>query len=112
MDRTRLLLDALIRDIEKLREDYDSIVKVGHTQRVARDDASDRQSGGSHSDPTGAAVTDMAACRRHVKDFEKELRKAVYTFLGKLDPAYAALHRAYRSADARHEERADNRIHA
>lgn len=112
VDRTRLLLDDLITDIEKLREDYDSIVKVGHTQHVHRDDASERQSGGSHSDPTGAAVIDMSACRGHIKDFERELRRALYRFMTDLGPAYKSLRRAFRSADTRHDERADSRIHA
>jgi hypothetical protein len=109
-DRTLGLLNATIEDLKGLLEDYETITKVGHTQRVARDDASDRQSNGVHSDPTGVAVTDMAACRRHTKDFEKELRRALYAFLGKLGPAYDSLHKAFKAADRRPEERSDNRI--
>lgn len=109
-DRTLGLIDALIDDLKDMRTDYVTITKVGHSQHVARDDASDRQSVGSHSDATGAVVTDMAACRRYTETFRKEIRRAVVHFQNKAGPAYEALHRAFRAADRRSDERLDNRI--
>lgn len=109
-DSTLRRLNYLIEDATKLRDAYVEIVQVGHTQRVHRDTASDRQSGGSHSDATGAAVTDMAACRRHTKEFAESFRRAFTTFQAMLIPAEDSLRSAFRAADRRRDERADSRI--
>lgn len=106
-----LLLDALIDDLIKVRDEFKWANNVTNTERVSKgpDLNADKHGQGHTSDPTGEIVGSMEQAREHLKEARKSLRRGIYKFQDMMRPVYRDLHRTFRAVDASH-ERTDNRL--